>query len=56
MSYMNMCPRGVASPTLTRGIPCPTVIMVDCDRGVRSPTLIHELARIYLDYTTLLYN
>ena len=40
MSYMNMCLRGVRSPTLARGIPCPTLILIDCDRGVRTPALI----------------
>ena len=54
MSYMNICLRGVTSPTLARGIPCPTLILVDCDRGVRSPTLIYKLARTCLDYITLL--
>ena len=53
MSYMNMCLRGVRSPTLARGMSCPTLILVDCDRGVRSPTLIYELARTYLNYITL---
>ena len=53
MSYMNMCLRGVRSPTLARGILSPTLIWVDCDRGVRSPTLINEFARTYLDYITL---
>ena len=37
---MNMCLRCVRSPTLARGIPCPTLIFIDCDRGVRKPTLI----------------
>ena len=54
MSYMNICLRGVRSPTLARGIPCPTLILVDCERGVRSPTLILKLARTCLDYITLL--
>ena len=54
MSYMNMFLRGVTSPTLARGIPCPTLILVDCERGVRSPTLILKLARTCLDYITLL--
>ena len=40
MSYMNMCLRGVRSPTPARGIPCPTLILIDCDRGVRKPALI----------------
>ena len=35
MSYMN-----IRSPTLARGIPCPTLILIDCDRGVRKPALI----------------
>ena len=54
MSYMNICLRGVTSPTLARGIPCPTLILVNRDRGKRSPTLIHKLERICLDYITLL--
>ena len=44
MSYMNICLRGVTSPTLARGIPCPTLILADRDRGVTSPTLIYQLA------------
>ena len=35
MSYMNMCLRGVRSPTLARGN-----FLIDCDRGVRKPALI----------------
>ena len=54
MSYMNICLRGVTSPTLARGIPCPTLILVDRDRGVGSPTLINKLAKACLDYITLL--
>ena len=50
MSYMNICLRDVTSPTLARGIPCPTLILVYCDRGVRSPTLIYKLERTCLDY------
>ena len=53
MSYMNICLRGVTSPTLARGIPCPTLILVDHDRGVTSPTLSYKLARTCLDYITL---
>ena len=40
MSYTNMCLRGVRSPTLARGIPCPTLILIDFDRGVRKLALI----------------
>ena len=54
MFYMNICLRGVTSPTLARGIPCPTLILVDHDRGVTSPTLSYKLARTCLDYITLL--
>ena len=54
MSYMNICLRGVTGPTLARGIPCPTLILVDPGRGVRSPTLIYKSARTCLDYITLL--
>ena len=43
MSYMNICLRGVTSPTLARGIPCPTLILVNYVRGVRSPTLLSLL-------------
>ena len=42
---MNICLRGVTSPTLARGIPCPTLILVDPCRGVRIPTLIYKSAR-----------
>ena len=52
---MNVCLRGVTSPTLARGIPCPTLILVDSDRSVRSSTLLYELAKTCLDYITLHY-
>ena len=42
--------RGVRSPTLVIGVPCPTLILVNYVRGVRSPTLIYALKRTYLDY------
>ena len=48
MSYMNMCLRGVRSPTLARGIPCPTIILIDCDRGVRKPALITYPVMLFL--------
>ena len=48
MSYMNMCLRGVRSPTPARGIPCPTLILIDCDRGVRKPALITYPVMLFL--------
>ena len=56
MSYMNICLRGVTGPTMARGIPCPTLILVDPGRGVRSLPLIYKSARTCLDYITLLQN
>ena len=35
--------RGVRSPTLVIGVPCPTLILVNYVRGVRSPTLLYAL-------------
>ena len=41
---------GVRSPTLVRGIPCPTTILVNCVRGVRCPTLLSFLVSNILRY------
>ena len=49
MSYMNMIVRVVTSPTLARGILCPTLILAKCARGVRSPTLIYYYFRAPLN-------
>ena len=51
---MNICLRGVTSPTLARGIPCPTLNLADRHRGVTSPTLICKFALTCLDYIALL--